>query len=228
MITIIENTAEAFLQATNVSRETLQLYQNWYNLLTRWNNKINLVSPHTIHNYWLRHALDSQQLCSLAPEATKNWIDLGAGAGFPGLAIAIAFKEQETSKEGSQSDQNEKPSRQVTLIESNGKKCNFLRAVIRELNLPATAKQERVENAGSQKYDVISARAFAPLPKLFEYSLPFFGVDTLAIFPKGRAWQEEVEAAQKHWQFTLETKDSKTDPEAKILLVTDLKKRDKV
>ena len=167
--------AEQFQRQTNVSRETLEMYQTWLNLLTHWNKRINLVAHSTLHDFWLRHALDSWQVVGLLPENTKPVLDMGAGAGFPGLAIAIALKDR--------------PDTKITLVESNGKKCNFLRTVIRELNLPAKAVQARVESLElpkeEQHFDVITARAFAPLPKLLKYSLPFWGKETVAILPKG-------------------------------------------
>ncbi|PHR91622.1 MAG: 16S rRNA (guanine(527)-N(7))-methyltransferase RsmG [Robiginitomaculum sp.] len=218
--------AEAFQRITNVSRETICDYQTWYNLLTHWNKKINLVSSNTIHNYWLRHVLDSHQLFNLAPfkneKLAQNWLDLGSGAGFPGLAIALSLKHGAAPETVSETVN-------VTLVEATGKKCNFLRAVIRELGLPATVVQARVEDLPAKPCDIITARAFAPLPKLLEYSLPFWSVDksrpTIAIFPKGRGWKDEVDAAQNHWDFSYEAVDSQTDDEAKILIVSGLARK---
>lgn len=222
--------AAEFQRITNVSRETFYLYEAWYNLLTHWNKTINLVSPSTIHNYWLRHALDSWQVfenltkLSLNKPHPFNILDLGSGAGFPGLAAAIHYRDN--------------PNAHMYLIEANGKKCNFLRAVIRELGLPATAIQARAENVPEilrdKHFNIISARAFAPLPKLLQYSAPYWSVDkqeasttnTIGIFPKGRNWQEEVTAARKYWSFDLETTTSQTDEDAMILLVTNLKNVD--
>lgn len=209
--------AEQFQRQTNVSRETLEMYQTWLNLLNHWNKRINLVARSTLHDFWLRHALDSWQVAELLPQdakvATKTVLDMGAGAGFPGIAMAIAFKDT--------------PKAQITLVESNGKKCNFLRTVIRELNLPAKAVQTRIENfeppKAEERFDVITARAFAPLPKLLKYSLPFWSKNTLVIFPKGESWQNEVDAARKTYDFDLTTTASQTNENAKILTVTNLK-----
>lgn len=206
--------AEQFQQQTGVSRETLEHYQIWYSLLSRWNKKINLVAPSTLHDFWLRHALDSWQLVDLLPdgrESAETVLDMGAGAGFPGLAIAIALRDT--------------PDAHITLVEANGKKCNFLRTVIRELNLPAKAVQARVENCEPQSYDIITARAFAPLPKLLEYSLPFWSKATTALLPKGESWQAEVDAARKTFNFDLETTTSQTNDQAKILTITNLATR---
>ncbi len=208
---------EEFKKTTNVSHETFRLYEKWYGLLTHWNKTINLVSPNTISNYWLRHALDSYQLCSFLPEQKTSILDLGSGAGFPGLALAIRLKEQSLGSK-------------VILVESNGKKCNFLRTVIRGLDLPAQAVQARVEDYAKeqpQKFNVITARAFAPLPKLMHYSLPFWGGDkylqTLGVFPKGARWRDEISEAQKQWSFEYEAVTSQTDSQAQILLVKNLK-----
>ncbi|MEE9271950.1 MAG: 16S rRNA (guanine(527)-N(7))-methyltransferase RsmG [Robiginitomaculum sp.] len=204
--------AQEFQQITQVSPEVLALYNTWENMLTHWNKKINLVSPATISQYWQRHALDSHQLFNLAPKAAKNWLDMGSGGGFPGLSIAINLK---TANAGGE----------VILVESVGKKCNFLRAVTRELNLPARIVQARIENLPEEfvhSYDVITARALAPLPKLLTYSAPFSDQDTIMIFPKGGHWEQELEAAQKYYRFTHNTISSQTEESAKILLVSNL------
>ena len=204
--------AEQFQRQTDVSPETLELYQIWYSLLSRWNRKINLVAPSTIHDFWLRHALDSWQVLDLLPKDSKTVLDMGAGAGFPSIAIAIALRHT--------------PDALITLVEANGKKCNFLRTVIRECALPAKAVQTRVENLDPQNYDVITARAFAPLAKLLDYSLPFWGKGTVALFPKGENWQAEVEAAHKAYNFDLETTPSQTSDQAMILQVTNLRRKE--
>ncbi len=200
--------AAQFQTQTDVSRETLARYQTWFDLLSRWNKKINLVAPTTLHDFWHRHALDSWQVVELLPPNIKTVLDMGAGAGFPGLAMAIGLAD--------------KPGAHITLIEANGKKCNFLRTVIRELALPAKAVQERVENLPPAPYDIITARAFAPLPKLLAYSQQFWGKQTTALFPKGAHWQDEVKAAQDRYDFTLTATPSQTAENAKILTIKNL------
>jgi len=203
--------AAEFQRIAKVPQEVFDDYQEWSNLLTHWNKKINLVSASTVSNFWLRHALDSFQLTQFIPAQATTILDMGSGAGFPGLAFAIHAGQMQNGQH-------------VTLVESNGKKCNFLRAVIRALDLPATVLQARAENMQPKPYDVITARAFAPLPKLLGYSTPFWTPNTLGIYPKGERWQDEVKAAQKQWRFTFEAKDSQTDEAAKILLVSGLKR----
>lgn len=198
-----------FMDRADISAETLDLYQRWLHLLTRWNAKINLVAQSTLSNFWLRHALDSQQLIADLPVGAKTIIDLGAGAGFPGIALAIHHRDT--------------PGAKITMVESNGKKCNFLRTVIRELSLPAEAVQARAEQIAPKPYDVVTARAFAPLPKLLTYAQPFWQPDTLGIFPKGESWEAEIRQAEADWDFTTETRPSATDQQARILTVTDLR-----
>ena len=208
-------TPEMFQNQTHVSRETLEKLHAWQALLTQWNRKINLVARSTIYDFWLRHALDSWQVferIQTGSTAPKNILDMGAGAGFPGIAIAIGFSQP----------QPDASQPHIHLVEANGKKCNFLRTVIRELALPATVHQTRIENYEADKIDIITARAFAPLDKLLSHSLPFFGGATTAIFPKGENWQDEVNTAQQNYKFDLKTTKSQTNNEAKILCISNL------
>lgn len=204
------NTPAEFQTHTGVSRETLEKYQIWHDLLVRWNRKINLVAPSTIGSFWTRHALDSHQIISLIPKDAKTLLDMGAGAGFPGLAIAINA-DPKTSE--------------VTLVESNGKKCNFLRTAIRELGIPARVEQGRIQMLAPRPYDVITARAFAALTDLLAYALPYFSQSSTAIFPKGANWEHEVLEAQKVYRFDVSTYPSQTDPDARILRITNLQEK---
>ncbi len=202
---------EDFARESNVSRETLADYQHWHRLLIKWNKHINLVSPAALDDFWRRHALDSQQLWPLAPQNAQSFIDLGSGAGFPGLAMAIGCKVRGRGD--------------VTLVESAGKKASFLKTVIRELDLPALATSKRAENMDARPYDVITARAFAPLPRLLAYAQPFWGDNTLGLFLKGGAADEELTNALKTWTFTVESVPSRSDATGQILKITGLKPR---
>lgn len=202
---------EDFARESNVSRETLADYQAWQALLFKWNRKINLVSPTALDDFWRRHALDSWQVWPHVPDEAQNFIDLGSGAGFPGLAMAMGCKT--------------KGSGHVTLVESAGKKTSFLRTVIRELGLPATASSERAETLPSKPYDVITARAFAPLPRLFAYAQPFWGEGTIGLFLKGEAAQEELTQASKTWTYNVEKVPSLSDSAGCLLKITELKPR---
>jgi len=202
---------EDFARDSNVSRETLADYQAWRALLLKWNRKINLVSPTALGDFWRRHALDSWQIWPAIPDTASNFIDLGSGAGFPGLAMAIGCKSR---GQGS-----------VTLVESAGKKTAFLKAVIRELNLPAIATSERAENIEPEAYDIITARAFAPLPRLFSYAQPFWGEGTIGLFLKGEAASEELTQASKEWRYDVETIPSRSDVTGCLLKITELRRR---
>lgn len=183
----------------------------WKELLERWNERINLVSRAAMADFWGRHALDSWQLWPLVPETTETLLDLGSGAGFPGIAMAIGCKRAGRG--------------QVTLVESAGKKANFLRTVIRELDLPATVWADRAENLPPQSFDIITARAFAPLPRLLTYAQPFWGEGTQALLLKGQNAHEELTAASESWTYHVEELKSQTDPDGLILKIRDLKSR---
>lgn len=206
--------SEDFLRDMQVSRETLAGFEKWFQLLRGWNNSINLVQKSTVDQFWQRHALDSYQLCRLVPEGATKLLDMGAGAGFPGLALAIYLKSD-----------SKWAGAQIDLVESNGKKCSFLRAVIRDLSLPARVLQERAEQIAPCEYDVISARAFAPLLRLCDYASPFWGPDTIGLFPKGRNYSQEDQLARKSFDYDLEILPSRSDDEAQILILRGLKVR---
>lgn len=213
----------SFSSEPNVSRETLECFETWHNLLLKWNARINLVSQGAMGDFWERHALDSWQLMRFVVEHRKNiepngnyqCLDLGSGAGFPGLALAIGMKSQESVKQVSS----------VKLVESAGKKANFLRSVIRELALPATVWSGRAEDLMPETYDLISARAFAPLPRLFAYANPFWGQWTLGLFLKGRGFEKELTEARKYWTFDVESIASRSDPDGVVLKITNLAAR---
>ena len=150
---------DSFLSQTQVSRETLDKYEAWHSLLVKWNNRINLVAKSTLPEFWVRHALDSWQITPHFRDSDKVLLDFGSGAGFPGIAAAIAL----LGKDGSF----------VTLTESAGKKASFLRTTIRELSLPAQVHGGRIEDLKPFAADMITARAFAPLDRLLSYAEPF-------------------------------------------------------
>lgn len=204
--------ANDFARETNVSRETLALYEKWESLLNTWNRSINLVQRTALEAFWQRHALDSHQVVGFIPATAKTALDMGSGAGFPGVSIAIALRNRAGAT--------------VTLVDSAGKKGTFLRTVKRELNLPITVSTDRVEALDLPAQDVISARAFAPLPKLLGYALPFWGEQTVGIFLKGRRADEEIEAAQAQFDFIVEKHPSITDSEASVVLIRNLKRKE--
>ena len=204
-------TAQDFANLADVSRETFADFQAYETLLAKWNRKINLVSPAAAKDFWGRHALDSWQLAAMLPKSFETLLDLGSGAGFPGIAMAIASKQTGQGR--------------VTMVESAGKKAAFLRTVIRELSLPATVWADRAEDMPPQPYDIITARAFAPLPRLLTYAHPFWGEDTTALLLKGQGAQEELTQAQISWIYNVTSTTSRSDPTGVILQINDLAPR---
>jgi len=191
-----------FVADTTVSRETLADFEVWHQLLIKWNRRINLVSHAAIAAFWQRHALDSWQICENFPKEVTSVLDLGSGAGFQNTGV-------ETTPH-------------VTLVEAVGKKTNFLRTVIREIGLPATALSQRIENIPPSPYDVITARAFAPLPLLFTYAQPFWSKKTIGLFLKGESAAEELTEAQNYWTFNVEKITSQSNPAGVLLKITGL------
>lgn len=184
------------------------MFEAWRQLLFKWNKAINLVSARSLEGFWQRHALDSWQLVTHIPASTETVIDLGSGAGFPGLAIAIAFRERGRG--------------QVSLVEAAGKKANFLRTVARELELPVEVRNVRVETLTPKPYDLVTARAFAPLPRLFEFAERFWAPQTLGLFPKGETAKAEIAAAREIWTFSVDIHPSRSSETGKLLAIRDL------
>ena len=205
---------QAFAEAFKVPRETIHRLTRYAELLNHWQKSINLVAASTLPELWSRHFADSAQLRSLAPDAL-TWLDLGSGAGFPGLVVAIL--------------QTGIPDFRMHLVESNQKKCAFLAEVVRAVQAPvdihAMRIEELAERAQSLRPDVVSARALAPLPRLFELANPFFGEGTRGLFLKGREAEAEIEAARPGWAFASRLYPSMTAKDANIVEVTGLRER---
>ena len=201
---------EQFQAETGVSRETLERFETWRRLLEETSAHTNLVGRGTLTEFWHRHALDSWQVFELMPEA-RRWADLGAGAGFPGLAIAFALMERHAGKG------------HVLMVDSVAKKMAFVNQVIRETKAPAIARADRVESIHPvPEVDVVTARAMAPLGKLLGYVHPFVDKGAVALLPKGARYKEELTEARKSWTFETEVLPSRTSPEAAILKIRGL------
>jgi 16S rRNA (guanine527-N7)-methyltransferase len=181
-------------------------------LLTEWNAKMNLVGPATLDVFWSRHAWDSAQLLKLAPEA-MSWADLGAGAGLPGVVLAILGKDR--------------PDFHVDLVESMAKRCRFLNVVVEELDLPATVHNERAENL-QLDVDIVTARACAPLWRLLGYAQPYLRRGAMALFLKGQDVASELEEATRYWDFEADILPSLSDPRGQIVRVRRLGRGRKV
>ncbi len=205
---------DAFAQQFNVSRETVEKLNTYASLLKQWQKTINLVSPSTLDAVWHRHFTDSAQLLRLAPPDARAWVDLGSGAGFPGLVLAILLRDR--------------PGIRITLVESDARKVAFLREVARQTALACAVDicHARIEIASTQirvgQVDAVTARALAPLPKLLGLCQPFFGPSTVALLLKGREAEREAEDARADWQFEAHLVPSVTDSEARIAVITKL------
>lgn len=195
-----------------VSRETLGRLEELADLVTLWNRRINLISRTESADLWHRHVLDSAQLVPLAPADARRWLDIGSGAGFPGLVCAIAARA-----EG-------RPTA-FTLVESDTRKAAFLREASRRFDLDASVVDSRIEDIHLLPQDVISARALASLDRLLGYAHPFCHAGTRLLFPKGRQADSELTSARRGWHIRVVRVPSGTDPEATILQISEVRRR---
>ena len=195
----------------NVSRETFDRLEILADLLIKWNPRINLVSKNTITDVWQRHIADSLQILPMAGNPFETWVDIGSGGGFPGLVVAAARSELQNPVE-------------LTLIESDQRKCSFLRTALREMGVSGEVICQRIESAEPRNCDILSARALADFGKLLEFSEIHLKPDGFGIFPKGVNWKKEVLAAEESWSFSYEAIKSKTQEGAVILKVGDIRR----
>jgi 16S rRNA (guanine527-N7)-methyltransferase len=196
---------EEFAAKTGVSRETLARLKTYADLLTEWNARHNLVAKSTLPDLWQRHFWDSAQLAPLLPPDTRTLADLGSGAGFPGLVLAAL-----------------RPDISVTLHEATTKKCEFLRAAAVRMDIKAAVENARIEDLPQRAFDVITARAVAPLPLLLKYAHSFFGPNSLCLFLKGQNVGPELTEATKYWNMKASLTPSLTDPSGAIVVVREL------
>ena len=200
------------LALTPVSRETQERLEMFVELLLLWQKKFNLVAESTLPLIWTRHISDSLQLLALAPEA-RVWVDFGSGAGFPGIPIACALADTSGAI--------------VHLIESVGKKANFLRETVRVTGVPAKVHQERVEKFGetcAEAVHVVTARALSPLKILCHQAFPLISEGALGLFPKGQDVVAELTEAAKYWRLQASTVPSVTNPTSSIVVIRGLKR----
>lgn len=198
-----------FCENPDVSRETTEKLRAFEDLVKKWTQKINLISKSTIPEIWTRHITDSTQIFSLAPPS-GTWVDIGSGGGFPGIVIAILTESTDTPH-------------QVTLIESDIRKCTFLRSAIRELSLDAKVITGRIEEIPPLNADILSARALADLDTLLSFADRHLSPAGTALFPKGAQWQTEEHYARSSWSYHCEPITSKTESKAAILRLRDIK-----
>ncbi len=189
----------------DVSRETLARLRAFEALVLKWTPKINLISKGDQEELWDRHILDSLQVAQAA-QRCEHWVDIGSGGGFPGIVVAIYANEHW-------------PGTRFTFIESDQRKCAFLRTSIRELDLNGTVIAKRIEDAPRQNADILSARALADLSLLLGFADRHLSRSGVALFQKGASWKKEVEDARKTWSFDCETIKSRTQDAAVILKI---------
>jgi 16S rRNA G527 N7-methylase RsmG len=283
---------EDFATAFNVSRETIERLTAYEALLRHWQKAVNLVAPGTLDAVWHRHFADSAQLLPLAPPGPHHWIDLGAGAGFPGLVVAILLAERietppsplgvpspiapearlqhdagegqgggdsRTSVVGVPPTPNPSPHHaggvsstrrgggfasasfrqaktpRVTLIESDTRKAAFLREVVRKVEISGAVAVDvlsiRAESARIEVNDslprVVCARALAPLDRLLELAAPLSPPGTTGLMCKGKGVAEELQTAEKTWNFNVELVPSVTDRDGRIAVITKLERKAK-
>lgn len=188
----------------NVSRETIQRLEAYLDLLARWQGTVNLVGGSTLADPWRRHILDSGQLWRFWPDGARRLVDLGSGAGLPGLVLAILGAPE------------------THLVESDRRKAAFLREAARATGTEVTVHACRIEAVPALDADVVTARALAPLAGLIAMAERFIAPATLCLFPKGRDAAAELAEARRHWRMVAEIHPSRTDPEARILALREV------
>ena len=174
---------DELIRDLGVSRETTERLETYRKLLEDWSGRMNLMGPRELETFWRRHALDCGQLVRLAPEA-RRWVDLGSGAGLPGLVVACMLAER--------------PDTAIHVVEATGKKAKFLEEVVRELALPAKVFNVRIEDfgAGQGPYEVVTARALAPLKRILVYAKPVLDRGAQGLFHKGSSYEAELADAR--------------------------------
>jgi 16S rRNA (guanine527-N7)-methyltransferase len=205
-------TPDELSRVFSVSRETVDRLKIYESVLRKWQRAVNLVAPATLPNIWTRHFADSLQIANLVPETAKKLVDIGSGGGFPGLVLAAHFADS-----GGPS---------VTLVESDQRKCAFLREAARSMEISVDILSTRIENDANLTalvgVDVVTARALAPLGRLLSLVAPFVSGETSCIFMKGRDAGREIEEARRSWRFDTREQPSITDTQAKIIVIRHL------
>jgi 16S rRNA (guanine527-N7)-methyltransferase len=196
--------ARGFAEIFPVSRETLARLEAYAELLTRWSTRINLVGRDTLGDLWRRHMLDSAQLLPLVPDNAQSLIDLGSGAGFPGLVLAILG------------------GRGVELVESDSRKAAFLREAARITEANVAIRPCRIAAVPPHAVDVVTARALAPLDRLLDLAWPFIAPPTICLFPKGERAEQELTLARKRWTMSASMQASIADPRGVVLHLSEI------
>ena len=197
---------DEFAARTGVSRETLDRLKIFADVLNDWNSRHNLVSRRSLSELWRRHMWDSAQLEPFIPSGVSSLVDLGSGAGFPGLVLAAILGDRTS----------------VALYEATRKKGDFLRFAAERMGLKVEVRSIRIEDEMARIADVVTARALAPLPDLLGYAQQFCGRDTVCLFLKGQSVAAELTEAHKSWRMKVSQHQSATDRSGAILEIREL------
>jgi len=201
-------TKESIVKKYSVNAAQEALLQSFLEKLGEHNLQTNLVGKSTLENPWVSHILDSLQVMPHITNKNAKILDMGTGAGFPGAVLSIAGCKN------------------VTLVDSNGKKINFLKLTKKELLLSFNVILGRLESLNNLKYDVITTRALSSLDRLFSYSQKFLKKNTVMIFLKGKTVNEEIQEAKKKWSFHFTKVQSTSHSDGSVLVIRNLKKND--
>ena len=197
-----------FQHNTGASATDIERLSAYLTVLRHWQRRINLVGGSTLVDPWRRHLLDSAQLAPLLPSGRPRLIDLGSGAGFPGLVLAILT-----------------PAR-VRLVESDARKCAFLFEAARVTGAAVDIANARIESLPPAAHDIVSARALAPLRKLLDYASKLLAPNGWCLFLEGRSWRDELTRAAETWKMQATPISSRSDPTGVVLKIDDLSRRD--
>jgi 16S rRNA (guanine527-N7)-methyltransferase len=200
---------QEFQQKFNVSRETIERLEVYQQLLLKWNKTINLIGKSTVSDTWARHISDSASVYDITEKIEGKWLDIGSGAGLPGLILAMIAKEKS-------------PEVRQLCIEADLRKCEFMRTVIRQTDLNASVISRRIEDTPRQNANLMTARALAPLSKLLEHAHTHLDKTGICVFHKGENWQSEVRDARENWSFNLKEHLSKGNQSSVLLEIGEI------
>ena len=201
-----------FLKSLNVSRETIKSFCEYETLLSKWNSKINLISKNTLTDIWNRHFLDSGQIIKHVNASRKRWVDVGSGAGFPGLVVALLLRDRKVDCE-------------LILVEKSTKKVFFLNEVIRKLGLNVKVINDDIRTIDPLKADILTSRAFSGLYDLIQIAHIHREDSGICLFLKGENYKLELDKTLNHWFFDYDVFDSLSNPSGKIIRVKNILKR---
>ncbi len=201
-----------FVKSLNVSRETLSDFYEYKTLLSKWNEKINLVSKHTLIDIWERHFLDSGQIIINVEASGKRWVDVGSGAGFPGLVVALLLRDRKVDCD-------------LVLVEKHPKKVFFLKEVIRKLNLSVEVVNDNIYTLEPLNADILTARAFSELNNLMEIAFRHRKKEGICLFLKGENYKIELDKTLNNWFFDYDIVGSLSSSSGNIIRVKKIFKR---